>query len=158
MQINILFQLFCMVHTGDAQLQFAETLLMIPDLYLYFLCGERRIEYTEATTTQIYSPARGDWAREMFSSIGIPLPILSPVVQPGTILAPVRPDILRSAGFGTPFPAVALASHDTANAVAAIPNLGDHSAFVSSGTWSLMGVRVAEPNTSEEAFRLHFTK
>jgi rhamnulokinase len=157
MQINTLFQLFCMVHTDDPQLQFAETLLMIPDLYLYFLCGERRIEYTEATTTQMYSPARGDWAREMLSSIGIPLPILSPVVQPGTILAPVRPDILRSAGFGTAFPAVAVASHDTASAVAAIPNLDDHSAFISSGTWSLMGVQVAEPNTSEEAFRLHFT-
>ena len=157
MQINTLFQLFCMVHSGDPQLQFAETLLMIPDLYLYFLCGERRIEYTEATTTQMYSPARGDWVREMLSSIGIPLPILNPVVQPGTILAPVRPNILRSAGFSATFPAVAVASHDTASAVAAIPNLDDHSAFISSGTWSLMGVQVAEPNTSEEAFRLHFT-
>ena len=90
----------------------------------------------------------------MLSSIGIPLPILSPVVQPGTILAPVRPDILRSAGFGAAFPAIAVASHDTASAVAAIPNLDDHSAFISSGTWSLMGVQVAEPNTSEEAFPL----
>jgi rhamnulokinase len=78
MQINTLFQLFCMVYTGDPQLRFAETFLMIPDLYMYFLCGERRIEYTEATTTQMYSPARGDWLREMLSSIGIPLPIFSP--------------------------------------------------------------------------------
>jgi rhamnulokinase len=157
MQINTLFQLFCMLESGDPQLQFAETLLMIPDLYLYFLCGEKRVEYTEATTTQMYSPSRGDWAREMLRSIGIPLPILSPVVQPGTILAPVCPDILRSAGFGAAFPAIAVASHDTASAVAAIPNLDDHSAFISSGTWSLMGVQVAEPDTSEDALRLQFT-
>jgi rhamnulokinase len=157
MQINTLFQLFCMLQNGDPQLEFAETLLMIPDLYLYFLCGEKRIEYTEATTTQMYSPSRGDWAREMLRSIGIPLPILGPVVQPGTILAPVRPDVLRSVGFSTALPAVAVASHDTASAVAAIPNLDDQSAFISSGTWSLMGVQVTEPNTSEEALHLHFT-
>jgi rhamnulokinase len=157
MQINTLFQLFCMLHAGDPQLEFAEKLLMIPDLYLYFLCGEKQNEYTEATTSQMYSPARGDWAREMLSSLGIPLPILSPVVQPGTILGPVRPDILRNANLSAALPAIAVASHDTASAVAAIPDLDDHSAFISSGTWSLMGVQVREPNTSEEAFRLHFT-
>jgi rhamnulokinase len=157
MQINTLFQIFSMMQTADPQLEFAETLLMIPDLYLYFLCGEKRVEYTEATTTQMYSPARGDWAREMLSAMSIPLPILSPVVQPGTILAPVCPDILRSVGFGAAFPGIAVASHDTASAVAAIPNLDDHSAFISSGTWSLMGVQVAEPNTSEDALRLQFT-
>src|SRR5271170_2368208 len=84
MQINTLFQLFCMVQSGDPQLESARSLLMIPDLYQYFLCGEKRIEYTEATTTQMYSPSRRDWARQMLSSIGIPLPILGPVVQPGT--------------------------------------------------------------------------
>jgi rhamnulokinase len=157
MQINTLFQLFCMLRAGDPQLEFAETLLMIPDLYLYFMCGEKKNEYTEATTTQMYSPARGDWALEMLSSIGIPVKILSPVVQPGTILAPVRPEILYSAGLDAAFPAIAVASHDTASAVAAIPDLDEQSAFISSGTWSLMGVQVREPNTSEEAFRLRFT-
>jgi rhamnulokinase len=157
MQINTLFQLFCMLRASDPQLEFAEKLLMIPDLYLYFLCAEKQNEYTEVTTTQMYSPARGDWAREMLSSLGIPLPILSPVVQPGTILGAVRPDILRSADLSTAFPAISVASHDTASAVAAIPCLDEHSAFISSGTWSLMGVQVREPNTSEEAFRLHFT-
>jgi rhamnulokinase len=157
MRINTLFQLFSMLRTGDPQLKFAETLLMIPDLYLYFLCGEKKNEYTEATTTQMYSPARGDWALEMLSSIGIPVKILSPVVQPGTILAPVRPEILHSAGLDAAFPAIAVASHDTASAVAAIPELDEQSAFISSGTWSLMGVQVPKPNTSEEALRLHFT-
>ncbi len=157
MQINTLFQLFCMQHAGDPQLQFAESMLMIPDLFSYFFCGEKRIEYTEATTTQMYSPARGDWAAEMLTAIGIPLPILGRVVQPGTILAPVQTDVLRRAGFSVPFPAIAVASHDTASAVAAIPNMDDHSAFISSGTWSLMGVQIPAPDTSEEALRLHFT-
>jgi rhamnulokinase len=157
MQINTLFQVFCMLQSGDPQLQFAETLLMIPDLYLYFLCGEKRVEYSNATTTQMYSPSRGDWAREMLTSIGVPVPILPPVMHPGTVLAPVRQDILRNANLSAALPAIAVASHDTASAVAAIPHLDDHSAFISSGTWSLMGVQVREPNTSEEAFRLHFT-
>ena len=157
MQINTLFQLFCMQHAGDPQLEFARSLLMMPDLYSYFLCGEKRIEYTEATTTQMYSPARGDWAREMLTTMGIPQAILSPLVQPGTTLAPVHTDILRRAGFAAAFPAIAVASHDTASAVAAIPGMDDHSAFISSGTWSLMGVQVAAPDTSEEAQRLHFT-
>jgi len=157
MQINTLFQLFSMLQTGDPQLQFAEHLLMIPDLYLYFLCGEKRIEYSEATTTQMYSPCRRDWARQMLDSIGIPLPILCPVVQPGTVLAPVRQDFLRKTGFSGSFPAIAVATHDTASAVAAIPGMDAHSAFISSGTWSLMGVQVEEPNTSEDALQLEFT-
>ena len=157
MQINTLFQLFSMLQAGNPQLQFAENLLMIPDMYLYFLCGEKRIEYSEATTTQMYSHSRKDWARELLSSIGIPVPILSPVVQPGTVLAPVRADLLSSAGFNKSFPAIAVATHDTASAVAAIPNMDAHSAFISSGTWSLMGVQVMEPNTSEDARRLQFT-
>jgi rhamnulokinase len=157
MQINTLFQLFCMQHGGDRQLEFAETLLMIPDLFSYFLCGEKRIEYSEATTTQMYSPARGDWAREILTAIGIPLGILDKIVQPGTILAPVHADILRRTGLSEAFPAIAVASHDTASAVAAIPNLDENSAFISSGTWSLMGVQVAAPNTSEQARSLRFT-
>ena len=157
MQINTLFQLFCMQRAGDPQLEFAETLLMIPDLFSYFLCGEKRIEYTEATTTQMYSPARGDWARAMLTTIGIPLGILGKVVQPATLLGPVHADVLRRAGLGAAFPVIAVASHDTASAVAAIPNMDENSAFISSGTWSLMGVQVAAPNTSEQARTLHFT-
>jgi rhamnulokinase len=130
---------------------------MIPDLYLYFLCGEKRIEYSVATTTQMYSPSQRDWARQTLNSIGIPVPILCPVVQPGTVLAPVRQDFLRRTGFSGSFPAIAVATHDTASAVAAIPGMDEHSAFISSGTWSLMGVQVAEPNTSEDALQLEFT-
>ncbi|HEV2273499.1 MAG TPA: rhamnulokinase family protein [Acidobacteriaceae bacterium] len=157
MQINTLFQLYSMVHAGDPQLEIADALLMIPDLFLYLLSGERSIEYSEATTTQMYSPSQGDWARELLGSLGIPLKILSPVVQPGTLIGSVRADVLRDAGLGCSFPAIAVASHDTASAVAAIPSMDRNSAFISSGTWSLMGVEIDEPNTSEEAFRRGLT-
>ena len=157
MQINTLFQLFSMLQAGDPQLQAAETLLMIPDLFLYFLCGEKRIEYSVATTTQMYSQVRKDWAWEMLEPIGIPLSILSPIVQPGTVVAPVQTEVLRVASLNRRLPAIAVASHDTASAVAAIPDLDENSAFICSGTWSLMGVQVREPNFSPEARQLQFT-
>ncbi len=157
MQINTLFQLYSMAHSGDPQLQVADALLMIPDLFLYFLSGERSMEYSEASTTQMYSPACGDWAREMLNALGIPLKILSAVVEPGTVIAPVRPAVLQDARLSRGFPAIAVASHDTASAVAAIPNMDRSSAFISSGTWSLMGVEVDQPVTSKDAFRLGLT-
>ena len=156
MQINTLFQLYSMAQIADPQLQCADTLLMIPDLFHYFLCGARAVETSEATTTQMYAPASG-WARDILESLGIPVRILPNVVAPGTLLDTVQPEVLRDAGFQTPFPVVAVASHDTASAVAAIPNMDANSAFISSGTWSLMGVELREPMTSEHAFKLHFT-
>ncbi|MHB1796357.1 MAG: rhamnulokinase [Acidobacteriaceae bacterium] len=156
MQINTIFQLYSMAHTADPQLKIADTLLMIPDLFHYFLCGARAVEHSEATTTQMYSPANG-WARAVLDILGIPVHMLPKVVFPGTQLGPVRPEVLRDAGFSGSFPVVAVASHDTASAVAAIPNMDESSAFISSGTWSLMGVEMREPITSERAFSLGFT-
>ncbi len=156
MQINTIFQLYSMVRTTDPKLNAAETLLMIPDLFHHFLCGERVVEHTEATTTQMYSPTRG-WAREVLETLEIPTRILPDVVRPGTKLSPVRAEVLRDIGFGRSFPVVAVASHDTASAVAAIPGMSENSAFISSGTWSLMGVELREPITSDQAYSLGFT-
>ena len=156
MQINTLFQLYSMAHAADPQLQCADTLLMIPDLFHYFLCGARAVEYSEATTTQMYAPASG-WARDLLENLGIPVAILPNVVRPGTVLDAVQPEVLHEAGFLNPFPVVAVASHDTASAVAAIPNMDANSAFISSGTWSLMGMELGKPMTSDETFKLHFT-
>lgn len=157
MQINTLFQLYSMVLDRDGQLGCAATLLTIPDLFLYFLSGTRAVEFTEATTTQMYSPSRRDWAGEILEPLGIPLRILPGILKPGTVVGSVRPGILAGCGFESDIPAIAVASHDTASAVAAIPRMDEHSAFISSGTWSLMGVEVDQPNTSELARRLHFT-
>ena len=156
MQINTLFQLYLMVQTSDPQLKAANTLLTSPDLFHYFLCGEKSVEYTEATTTQMYA-TEGGWARDLLDCLDIPTRILPEVVAPGTVLAPVRSEILRNASLQGEVPVVATASHDTANAVAAIPNMDENSAFISSGTWSLMGVEVKQPVTSDEAFALKFT-
>ncbi|MHB1936411.1 MAG: rhamnulokinase [Acidobacteriaceae bacterium] len=156
MQINTLFQLYSMAHGGDPQLKIAGTLLTIPDLFHFFLCGSRVVEHTEATTTQMYSPTNG-WARAMLDTLEIPSRILPEVVFPGTRLGAVLPEILRDTGFSRSFPVVAVASHDTASAVAAIPDMDENSAFISSGTWSLMGVELREPIASDEAFSLGFT-
>ncbi len=156
MQINTIFQLYSMVRSADPRLKAAETLLMIPDLFHYFLCGERVVEHTEATTTQMYSPTNG-WAREVLHTLEIPTRIISDVVRPGTQLGSVRAGVLRDTGFHRGFPVVAVASHDTASAVAAIPGVNENSAFISSGTWSLMGVELREPITSDQAYSRGFT-
>jgi rhamnulokinase len=155
MQINTLFQLASM--EGDARLECAETLLMIPDLFNYFLCGEKAVEYTEASTTQMYRLGAGDWDREMLRKVGVPERILTRVVQPGTVLGDVGGDVLEMCGLSEKAPVIAVASHDTASAVASIPGLDEGSAFISSGTWSLMGVELDAPVTSERARELGFT-
>lgn len=157
LQINTLFQLYSMVQSGSPQLAYAKTLLMIPDLFHYFLSGEKAVEYSEATTSQMYSPATKDWARQLLTSLSIPVGILPRIVSPGTILGPVLSQIWQRAGFSSGFPVIAGASHDTASAVAAIPNLDRNSVFLSSGTWSLMGVETNAPVTTEEAFALNYT-
>jgi rhamnulokinase len=156
MQINTIFQLYSMVRSADPKLKAAETLLMIPDLFHYFLCGERMVEHTEATTTQMYSSTNG-WAREALDTLEIPTRILPDVVRPGTQLGLAKTEVVRDIGFSRSFPVVAVASHDTASAVAAIPDMNENSAFISSGTWSLMGVELREPITSDRAYSLGFT-
>lgn len=157
LHFNTLFQLFSMVRCKSQQLASAHTLLMIPDLFHYFLSGEIAVEYTNATTSQMYSPERGDWARVLLERLEIPTSILPRIVQPGTVLGQLRPEVCQAAGFASTFPVIAGATHDTASAVAGIPNLDADSAFLSSGTWSLMGVEVDGPVTSNDAFELNYT-
>jgi sugar (pentulose or hexulose) kinase len=157
MQINTLFQLYSMVLAEDSKLECAETLLMIPDLFNYFLCGEKAVEYTAASTTQMYTHDTQGWAREMLRSLRIPERILPPVVSPATILSPVSREVMDVCGFANTFPVIAVASHDTASAVASIPNLDVHNAFISSDTWSLMGVELDAPITSPREREFNFT-
>jgi rhamnulokinase len=154
---NTLFQLYSMVLAGDPKLDSAETLLMIPDLFNFFLCGVKAVEFTEASTSEMIHPAALDWHRELLSTLSIPDRILPPVVAPATVLSEVRRDLLDLCGFSRTFPAIAVASHDTASAVASIPNLDQHSAFISSGTWSIMGVELDAPIATPRACQLHFT-
>ncbi len=157
MEINTAFQLASMAVVQDCQLLGARTLLMIPDFFQFLLCGEKSVEYTEATTTELYNLRARRWSRETMAAFGIPAHIFPEVVMPGTILGDLRPGVQSDLGFARGFPCIAVASHDTASAVAAIPDLDDSSVFLSSGTWSLIGVAVDEPDLSDEAFDGGFT-
>ena len=157
MEINTAFQLAAMARGNDAQLDNAQTLLTIPDFFQFLLCGEKRVEYTEATTTELYDLRARRWSTEAIAKLGLPARIFPSVAMPGTKLGNLRAPVKADLGFAAAFPSIAVGSHDTASAVAAIPDLDEASAFLSSGTWSLMGVAVSEPNLSDEAFEGGFT-
>ncbi len=157
MEINTCFQLSSMVLRRDGQLRNAHTLLMIPDLFQFLLSGAKRAEYTEATTTQLYDLRARCWSRKALDRLALPPRIFQEVVMPGTVLGHLLPGVQADCGLAHRFPCVAVASHDTASAVAAIPELDERSVLLSSGTWSLMGVTAEAPNLSEEFFMGGFT-
>ncbi len=157
MQINTLFQLVGMVERKDPMLDQADTFLMMPDLFNYWLTGQKTVEYSNASTTHMVDANKRTWAKEVLTSLEIPTHIFPNIVSPGTVLGHVRPDVMRDVGLNAPALVVATGSHDTANAVAAIPSLDEESVYISSGTWSLMGVEIAEPIINDDALRLNFT-
>lgn len=156
MPINTLYQLASMVEADDPDLQRAQLLLLIPDLIHHFLTGSTVGEYTNATTTQCFDVHRGKWASELLVSLGIPTNIFPEVVPPGTVLGSLRQDVAEDVA-GNPR-VVAPGTHDTASAVAATPLPGDgQTAFLSSGTWSLIGLELDEPVVSEAALAANLT-
>jgi rhamnulokinase len=157
MQINTLFQLHSMVNSGKRELEIARSLLMIPNLFHYFLCGEKRNEYTEASTSQIFSTHDRKWMTDILDLLSIPTDIFSPVSEPGTVLAPIRSSILEETGLAGQCLVIDGATHDTAGAIAAIPGLDKNTAFLCSGTWSIVGVEVQQPVISDQSFQWGFT-
>ncbi len=153
MQINALYQLYAGYLKNPDVLRAADRLLTIPDLFNYWLTGQAVCEFTNATTTQLFDARRGAWAVELLERLGMPTHFLAPVVQPGTVLGPPLPGV--AAHCGQPL-VVAPATHDTGSAVAAIP-MAPNVAFISSGTWSLLGTEVPGPIVSETARRFNFT-
>jgi rhamnulokinase len=138
-------------------LETADTLLMMPDLFHYWLTGCKTIEFSIATTSQMYDIRQRQWATPMLAQLNIPDDILPAVVSPGTIVGQLpqalrdETDLRQSVNVVTP------ASHDTSSAIAAIPGLDDHSAFISSGTWSLVGVEIPEPIVNDLTLALNYT-
>ncbi|MFQ5795817.1 MAG: rhamnulokinase family protein [Candidatus Bipolaricaulia bacterium] len=157
MQINTLFQLFSMLQADDPQLDVADTLLMMPDLFHYWLTDRKAVEYTEATTSQMFHSRERRWATDLLTQLGMPTHILPPIVAPGTVLGNLRPEVMDEVGLHQPVPVIAPGSHDTASAVAAIPGLDVHSVYISSGSWSLMGVEIPEPIINDQTLALNFT-
>jgi rhamnulokinase len=156
-QINTLFQLFSMVMAKDPQLESAATLLMIPDLFTYWLCGEKTVEYTAGSTSQMMCVGKPQWADKLLSKLQIPSRILPPISMPGTILATLQRQITNDSELELNIPVVAVASHDTTSALAAIPDMTPDSVFIICGTWSLVGVETNAAITSEQALRLGFS-
>lgn len=158
MEINTLFQLLSLKLADSPQLQIADKLLFTPDLFSYFLTGEANTEYTIASTSEMLDARKRDWDWELIDSLGLPRHLFCPIVMPGTVRGRLRKDIAEETGLGE-VDVIAVGSHDTASAVAAVPATDNEQpvAFISSGTWSLLGVEINEPILTEEARRAEFT-
>ncbi|MCI0643135.1 MAG: rhamnulokinase [Gemmataceae bacterium] len=156
MRFNSLFQLLALQRDRSPLLDMAQTLLFIPDLFHYWFTGIKANEYTDASTSQMIHPETRTWARELIAKFGLPDKILGTLVQPGTVLGPLRGVAASQTGL-TGVPVIAPATHDTAAAVAAVPARGDSWAYISSGTWSLVGAEVKEPLTGDKALEFNFT-
>ena len=157
MQFNTVFQLLSMRLSNSALLERAETLLMMPDLFNFWFTGRKCVEFSNATTTQAYNPREGRWAGELITQLGLPGNVFPEIVPSGTVLGPVRKDIREELGIGE-LPIIAPATHDTGSAVAAVPADPKRGwAFLSSGTWSLMGMEVHAPMISEQSLAYNFT-
>ncbi len=154
---NTLYQLLSAKLSDDVTLKNAKTLLMMPDLFNFFLTGVKKTEYTNASTTQFYNSEKYEWSYDLLKKFGIPTDILTEVVHPGTIVGTVKPELAEELGIGE-VPVVAVASHDTGSAVASVPVVDKKDfIYISSGTWSLMGVELDKPNTSDAAMKYNFT-
>jgi rhamnulokinase len=153
--INTLYQLFAAARETPSLLKTAQKLITIPDLFHYWLTGNAVCEFTNATTTQLVNPHTRTWARELVAQLELPAHLWSQIVEPGTLLGKLLPSIARSSALADT-PVIAPATHDTGSAVAAI-SAGEGTAFLSSGTWSLVGTELDAPVISPEALRLNFT-
>jgi len=154
--INSLYQLLALAQAGSPALTSAATFLNMPDLFNFWLTGRQASEFTIATTSQCYDPRAGDWARNMLAKLGIPPHIFGPILQPGTVLDSLRSSVAEETGCPA-LPVVASAGHDTASAVAAVPATDSDYIYLSSGTWSLMGVEVDEPIINEQSLAYDLT-
>ena len=162
MPINTAYQLLAMKHRGSPLLDVAETLLMIPDLFGWLLTGRRASERTDASTTQLLDPRNGRWSDELCEGLGLPRSILPELIEPGTVLGPLRGSVAEELGIGRALTVLAPGTHDTASAVAAVPARTSGSnppdwCYISSGTWSLLGVEVPEPVINAATLEANFT-
>ena len=154
MQFNTLFQLYTM--KGSPALEAARTFLMMPDLFHYWFSGVKVCEFSDASTTQFHDPRKKDWATELLSKLGLPVDIFPEVIQPGTKVGDLVPSVARDCGAGA-MSVVAPASHDTGSAVAAVPASEGDWAFLSSGTWSLLGAETPQPFVTLAVLDRNFT-
>jgi rhamnulokinase len=156
MQINTLYQLFAMAQQKSPLFDVAKTFVMIPDLFNFWLSGEITNEFTDATTSQCLDPRTLRWATPVLDALNIPSHLFHPVTEPGTSIGTLLPQVAEETGAGG-VRIVVPACHDTGSAVAAVPARNQDFAWISSGTWSIMGAEVREPSLTEKALEYNFT-
>uniref|UniRef100_UPI004056BFE7 rhamnulokinase n=1 Tax=Alistipes sp. TaxID=1872444 RepID=UPI004056BFE7 len=156
MNFNTLYQIYAAVQEGYTPITQAERLLFMPDALSYMLTGKQVCEYTIASTSQILNPRTKDWEAALLKAAGVKDDILPKPIFPGAIIGELNSALAAESRIGR-VPVVAVAGHDTASAVAAVPAENERFAYLSSGTWSLMGIETREPIINEESFRHNFT-
>jgi len=156
MEINTLFQLLSLRKRNDPTLQVADKLLFVPDLINYFLAGKSANEYTIASTSQLLNAKTKVWDGALFEKLGLPVGIMGNILFPGATIAPLVPSIMEETG-AAQAKVFAIGSHDTASAIGAIPGVDENWAFLSSGTWSLLGVTANDAILSQDALANDFT-
>ena len=152
---NTIYQLMAVKQLQPEQLEQARSLLFVPDYFHYLLTGYKVNEYTEATTAQLVSPETKDWDYELIKQLGFPEEIFMPIKPPGTKLGSLRPDIVAELGMDCEV--ILPCTHDTGSAVLAVPANDDDFAYISSGTWSLLGIERADTDCSIQSMKNNFT-
>ena len=155
-QFNTVYQLYAMKLENDPTLAAAEEMLFMPDLLAYFLTGKKGVEYTMASTSQLLDPRTRNWSKEVFTRLGLPEKLMKPIEMPGALRGTLLCDIAQECGVEE-IPVYVVGGHDTASAVAAVPAKGGDYAYLSSGTWSLLGVLSKEPKTDANVMRAEYT-
>jgi rhamnulokinase len=153
---NTLFQLYAAKKNHPKLIDAATDLLFIPDLIAYMLTGAKKTDFTFATTSQLYNPKTNKWEKELFANLGIPIDLMQEIVEPGSITGYLDDAVCKTTGMNK-IPVIAVATHDTNSAIAAIPAFDDNWSFISSGTWSLMGFESPTPIINDQAFQLNFS-
>ena len=156
MRINTLYQLMYLKNHEPEQLDSAEKMLMIPDLFAYMLTGEIKEEATIASTSNLFDPYKKDWDRELIKKLGLPEHIFADVIKPGEVYGMLSDEICEELGCKK-VPVVAACGHDTASAVVATPSETDDFVYISCGTWSLFGIESKDPILTSQAAELNFT-
>lgn len=153
---NTVFQLYAAVKYHPELIQNAARLLFMPDLIAWYLTGNMKTEHSFATTSQLYNPTLKQWEPTIFRELGVDPGIMQEIVDEGALIGYLDPAVFPDKRFHS-IPVVSVLTHDTNSAVTAIPLQGNDSAFISSGTWSLMGYESEKPVITDDTFRLNFT-
>ena len=156
MNFNSLFQLYAMQQDGNSALQHCSKILFVPDALSWMLTGEAVCEYTIASTSQMLDPKSGDLSEKLIESVGLKRSHFGRMVQPGTKIGVLTEEVQKMTGLGA-VPVIAVAGHDTGAAVAAVPAKNEQFAYLSSGTWSLMGIETKDAIINDRSYELNFT-